>query len=103
MSQVFDALSGSLINRNGEELSFGLIKGKGKVIAIYFSAHWCPPCRAFTPKLAGFYKNVKKGVNQNNFEIIFVSSDKSEDKFDEYLGDMPWYAMPYKKRSAKVC
>ena len=32
----------------------------GKVVAIYFSAHWCPPCRQFTPKLAEWYKKSLK-------------------------------------------
>jgi len=26
------------------------------VILIYFSAHWCPPCRGFTPVLKDFYE-----------------------------------------------
>ena len=30
-----------------------------KLIGFYFSAHWCPPCRLFTPVLAEFY-NVSK-------------------------------------------
>lgn len=30
------------------------------VIAYYFSAHWCPPCKAFTPKLAEKYKTWNK-------------------------------------------
>lgn len=28
---------------------------KAKVVCLFFAAHWCPPCRAFTPKLIKFY------------------------------------------------
>ena len=30
------------------------LQGK-KIICFYFSALWCPPCKAFTPVLAEFY------------------------------------------------
>ena len=51
------------------------------VVCIYFSAHWCPPCRAFTPLLKDFYEEVEgEGV-----EIIFVSSDRSP-QVSYYLG-----------------
>jgi len=29
------------------------------------------------------------------FEIIFVSSDRTDDSFNEYLKDMPWLAVPF--------
>ena len=31
------------------------LQGK-KIICFYFSALWCPPCKAFTPILADFYQ-----------------------------------------------
>lgn len=55
----------------------------GKVVALYFSAHWCPPCRAFTPVLKNFYEEVKKSGGP--FEILFVSADKSEQEGKEYF------------------
>ena len=61
---------------------------------LYFSAHWCPPCRGFTPKLINFYEVANKTNKQ--IEIIFVSSDKSEAEFNEYFGTMPWLSIPFK-------
>lgn len=69
----------------------------GKPIGLYFSAHWCPPCRGFTPKLAEFYKSGLK----EKMEIVFVSSDRDKEAFDEYFGEMPWLALPYEKRAEK--
>jgi len=72
---------------------------EGKVLLLYFSAHWCPPCRAFTPVLAETYKKYKaKGLN---LELVFVSSDKDEGQFKDYFSEMPWLALPYEDRKAK--
>jgi len=72
-------------------------KTSGKFIGLYFSAHWCPPCRGFTPKLAEIYKNGLK----DKMEIIFVSSDRDEKSFNEYYKEMPWLALPYAQRAEK--
>jgi nucleoredoxin len=66
-----------------------------KYTAIYFSAHWCPPCRAFTPKLVEWYQEFKG--KHDNFELVFASSDKSEEAQIEYMTEtkMPWPAMKF--------
>jgi len=69
------------------------------VVGLYFSAHWCPPCRGFTPKLAESYKELKASGKQ--FEIVFISSDKDEESFKDYFADMPWLALPFAERSLK--
>jgi len=64
---------------------------------LYFSAHWCPPCRAFTPELAKFYKKMT-----DKLEIVFVSSDEDEAQWAEYFAEMPWLALPFVDRDRKV-
>jgi len=63
-----------------------------EVVGVYFSAHWCPPCRQFTPILAKMYTEMRAAGKK--FEVVFVSADKSESDFDMYFGEMPWLALP---------
>jgi len=65
------------VNSEGESKSISsLLEGKSHVL-IYFSAHWCPPCRSFTPVLAQAYRD----ATSKNCEVIFLSSDGSETEF----------------------
>jgi len=68
---------------------------------LYFSAHWCPPCRGFTPELAKFYNEMKKKVG-DKLEIVFISSDRSEADWKGYFAEMPWLALPFSARDIKV-
>lgn len=74
---------------------------KKKLIAYYFSAHWCAPCRKFTPQLIDYYNRVS--VQHPEFEIVFVSADKSADAMESYMRQtqMPWPAIAYSKRDEK--
>jgi len=74
------------------------LKGK-TAVALYFSAHWCPPCRGFTPELAKMYNGAFK---DKGLEIVFVSSDKDQGQFDDYFGEQPWLALPFDERATKA-
>lgn len=84
----------TLVNKDGEELSVNRLADDQR-IGIYFSAHWCPPCRQFTPKLVKLYEKFEK--QDKSFEIVFVSFDKKKEDMKKYMSgdDMPWLAIPY--------
>lgn len=67
----------------------------GKTVFFYFSASWCPPCRAFTPQLIDFYNT---HAEKKNFEVMLVSWDEAADDFKEYYAKMPWLALPFEDR-----
>lgn len=54
--------------------------------------HNCPPCREFTPLLAALYEEINE--DEPVLEVIFFSGDKTEEEFDKYFAEMPWYALP---------
>lgn len=87
------------LSKAGSGSGSGTVAGeetiRGKTLALYFSAHWCPPCRAFTPRLVQTYKELKKRAGSDDLEFIFVSSDKDQSQFDEYFAEMPWAAIPF--------
>ncbi|CAI7990419.1 Nucleoredoxin [Geodia barretti] len=106
MSAVSKLVGGKVISYNPDKKEFcktqtSCFAGSGRVLGLYFSAHWCPPCRAFTPQLAQWYSKVKKSSNGEKFDIVFLSSDRDEAQFNEYFQLMPWYAVPYEDRELK--
>ena len=94
----FVELLGEKLQGKDKEVSTrDALSGKGAVM-LYFSAHWCPPCRGFTPKFAEWYI---MDLNVKGSEVIFVSSDRDEDSFKDYFKEMPWLALTYSERDLK--
>lgn len=94
MAEAFGA--GQLKTKTGLVSASEALKGK-KVVAVYFSAHWCPPCRAFTPMLKDFYQEVLDKHGQDSLAIVFVSSDRSSDEQESYFKEAhgDWFAVPF--------
>ncbi len=52
-----------------------------------------PSLQKVDPELAELYNIWNK--NEKQVEIIFVKSDKNKEQFEEYLGEIPWLAIPF--------
>jgi len=95
-ADFFESISKYLVTPEGGKFS-AYRKGatNPKYIAIYYSAHWCPPCRVFTPKLVEWYNEFKP--KHKDFELVFASSDKDEAAMLEYMTEMkmPWPAISF--------
>ena len=83
--------SAEMITKNGKIAPEVAFAGK-KAVAFYFSAHWCPPCRFFTPRLGEAFNQAAC----DELAVVFVSCDNGEEEFSEYFGSMPanWLAIP---------
>ncbi len=98
-SHIDDLFGSKLID--AERDSQPLSSLTGKTLGVYFSAHWCPPCRAFTPRLVEAYKEIKESGGA--FEIVFVSADRSKKDMADYMegAEMPWLALPFGSKAGE--
>lgn len=69
-----------------------VVAGK-KLVLLYFSASWCPPCKLFTPVLSVVYEDAKE--DEDAVEIVYIASDFDEPSFAEYFAKQPWAALPF--------
>jgi len=97
-AEILALLGEKLVSKEGE-IATAEALAAAKHVMIYFSAHWCPPCRGFTPQLAKAYTD--SPVAGKDTMVIFVSADQSKAQFDEYYGEMPWHAIPYDDQETK--
>ena len=86
-------LEDSVFDKVGLNITLEQLKKDNKVIGLYFSAHWCPPCRGFTPHLVEFYNTVNE--SKKTFEVIFVTHDKDQSSWNDYYSQMPWAHMKF--------
>lgn len=98
--KLLGLLGDKLVDTRGKTVDTKTTLDGSKVIALYFSAGWCPPCKKFTPKLVNF---VKQNKDTSDFTVIFVSSDRSAKEFADYMKHykMPFPAMSFDKAQLK--
>ena len=92
MKRWFGSLNDSTLLTNGEPKTVPLADALGgkEFVLLYASAHWCPPCRKFTPMLANWYRTMKISV-----EVVFLSCDHDEQGFQGYFREQPWLAVDF--------
>ena len=80
-------LGENIILNNGERLNTNHHL-KDKIVGLYFSSSWCPPCQRFTPDLIEFYNNYHQ---DNNFEIVLIPyHEDNKSQYQKYFSKMPW-------------
>ncbi|WP_372845673.1 thioredoxin-like domain-containing protein [Pontiella sp.] len=95
-----ETLASAVIDHKGEPATANHALNTDYLL-LYFSAHWCPPCRGFTPKLVEYYHN---NLGGQLFQVLFVSSDRSDREMQAYMKEaaMPWPAVIYHSEARKT-
>ena len=90
---IFEQLLGPklLVNAQLQKCTTrGCLKDQ-EMIGLYFGSSWKSDCKRFMPLLKQFYFATS---NAHNFEMIYISADRSLIEFKDCYGKMPYLAIP---------
>lgn len=92
-----DQLQGNLYKLDNGELVAAELNPSIQYIAVYFSAHWCPPCRKISPVLVQYYNDILTAEQKQKVEFVFYSWDHSASDMKGYMSEynMKWPAVTY--------
>ena len=66
---------------DGKAVKDVLNPGDKPYLALYHGASWCPPCQAFSPTLAAFYRT----ADHAKFQLVMINYDHSAGEMIEYM------------------
>lgn len=95
MKHLFRDLDDETLLRGTKEVKLDDALAGKDIVLLYASAHWCRPCRQFTPQLANWYRSMKTKPEGKKTEVVFLSADHDERSFQQYYATQPWLAVPY--------
>ena len=64
-----------------------------KFVGLFFSMEKCPPCKLMLQTLKNFYTDVN--LVERQFEIVLVSSDETQEDFEQHHSSMPWMSLNF--------
>lgn len=97
-AQLMDTLRIDFQHANGQSVSFSEVFHH-RLIALYFSASWSPPCKQLTPILQEGYEAIRAAHGKLSFEVILVPRDRVEQDWNKYFNKMPWVSIPFGHKS----
>lgn len=90
-------LEGSLVQLGPEGVKPFRWSREPEIVALYFGAGWCAPCREFVPQLRAVYDALR--AQGADTDLVFVSLDRTEGDMRRYLqrAQMPWPALDWRR------
>lgn len=71
---------------------------ESRLIGLYFSASWSPPCKIFTEQLSDWYNAIRAERGPFSFEVVLCPLDAEEDMWKDYIQNMPWLSLVHSYR-----